>query len=101
MHASGSSYRSRPASRCLTLKRLRGARDGMTVARRGRSIGRPSRSEGMAPKIVCGILGVLFLLIGAVLLIGGIWLAAVGGSWYYLFCGVGFGVSGALLMLRR
>lgn len=55
----------------------------------------------MAPKIGCRILGALFVLIGAVLLVGGVWLAVVGGSWYYLLCGVGFAVSGALLVLQR
>ena len=34
-------------------------------------------------------LGVLFGLIGVVLTIGGGWLIAVGGSWYYLLAGLG------------
>jgi quinoprotein glucose dehydrogenase len=55
----------------------------------------------MAPKIWCGIVGALFVLIGVVLLIGGVWLAVVGGSWYYMLCGIGFAASGALLILRR
>jgi quinoprotein glucose dehydrogenase len=35
------------------------------------------------------------------MLIGGTWLIALGGSWYYLPAGIAFIVSGGLLMLRR
>src|SRR5690606_25114252 len=45
--------------------------------------------------------GVLFGLIGLVLTIGGGWLIAVGGSWYYLLAGLGLIASGALLVLGR
>ena len=46
-------------------------------------------------------LGVLFGLIGVVLTIGGGWLIAVGGSWYYLLAGLGLIATGALLFVRR
>ena len=41
-------------------------------------------------------LGVLFGLIGVVLTIGGGWLIAVGGSWYYLLAGLGL-IAGVVL----
>ncbi|ODN71041.1 hypothetical protein [Methylobrevis pamukkalensis] len=47
------------------------------------------------------LLGAIILLIGVVLLIGGAWLATLGGSLYYLFAGIGLGISGLLLVLRR
>ena len=46
-------------------------------------------------------LGLFFILFGLPLLIGGAWLIALGGSWYYLPAGVAFITSGALLMLRQ
>ena len=46
-------------------------------------------------------LGLLFGLIGVVLTIGGGWLIAVGGSWYYLLAGLGLIATGALLFVRR
>lgn len=46
-------------------------------------------------------LGLFFILFGLPLLIGGAWLIALGGSWYYLPAGIAFITSGALLMLRR
>jgi len=45
--------------------------------------------------------GILVGLIGLALLIGGGWLIALGGSWYYLLAGIGLVVTGALLLLRR
>lgn len=42
-------------------------------------------------------LGVLLALIGLVLAVGGAWLAALGGSVYYLLAGLGLVVSGVLL----
>ncbi|MBO9707230.1 MAG: membrane-bound PQQ-dependent dehydrogenase, glucose/quinate/shikimate family [Caulobacter sp.] len=46
-------------------------------------------------------LGVVLALIGAVLVVGGAWLAVLGGSPYYLLAGVGLLASGALLVRRR
>ena len=40
-------------------------------------------------------------LIGVVLSIGGIWLAALGGSAYYFIAGIGLIASGVLLARRR
>jgi quinoprotein glucose dehydrogenase len=47
------------------------------------------------------ILSVLIVLIGVVLFGGGIWLAALGGSWFYILLGAALMASGALLLARR
>jgi len=47
------------------------------------------------------ITGILFIVLGLALAIGGIWLLALGGSWYYLLAGTGIAVTGVLLMLGR
>ncbi|QYF87255.1 membrane-bound PQQ-dependent dehydrogenase, glucose/quinate/shikimate family [Brevundimonas sp. PAMC22021] len=46
------------------------------------------------------VLGVVLLLIGVVLTIGGVQLAALGGSWYYLIAGIALVVSGVMIVLR-
>nr|WP_246337286.1 glucose/quinate/shikimate family membrane-bound PQQ-dependent dehydrogenase [Azospirillum oleiclasticum] len=43
----------------------------------------------------------MFILIGLALGIGGVWLVALGGSWYYAAAAVGFLATGALLAARR
>ncbi|ASK36240.1 membrane-bound PQQ-dependent dehydrogenase, glucose/quinate/shikimate family [Alcanivorax sp. N3-2A] len=45
--------------------------------------------------------GWILVLIGLVLGIGGIWLASLGGSLYYIAAAIGFLLSGALLAMRR
>ncbi|WP_163269883.1 PQQ-binding-like beta-propeller repeat protein [Chelativorans alearense] len=47
------------------------------------------------------IISWIVLLLGAVLAAGGVWLAALGGSWFYLLWGVLLVVSGALILVRR
>ncbi|MDD0974360.1 glucose/quinate/shikimate family membrane-bound PQQ-dependent dehydrogenase [Pseudomonas fontis] len=47
------------------------------------------------------LLGVLLLLMGIALLVGGIKLSQLGGSWYYLIAGIGFALSGLLLLALR
>ncbi|MEQ8406520.1 MAG: membrane-bound PQQ-dependent dehydrogenase, glucose/quinate/shikimate family [Oceanicaulis sp.] len=47
------------------------------------------------------VLGAILALIGISLLIGGVWLAAVGGSWYYLLAGAGLTAAGALMVMGR
>ncbi|MDP2128201.1 MAG: membrane-bound PQQ-dependent dehydrogenase, glucose/quinate/shikimate family [Pseudohongiella sp.] len=42
-----------------------------------------------------------FVLFGLPLVVGGVWLIAIGGSWYYLPAGIAFVISGALFMLGR
>lgn len=49
-------------------------------------------------RIAAWVLGIVMLLIGLTLAIGGVWLIAVGGSWYYLIAGVGVVLSGWLLI---
>jgi quinoprotein glucose dehydrogenase len=48
-----------------------------------------------------GFLGVALIVLGLVIGAGGLWLIMVGGSWYYLFAGVGLVVSGVLLLQQR
>ena len=43
------------------------------------------------------LVGALLALLGLVLGAGGVWLAMLGGSWYYIFAGIGLMVSGLLL----
>ncbi|WP_257560814.1 membrane-bound PQQ-dependent dehydrogenase, glucose/quinate/shikimate family [Janthinobacterium sp. 61] len=43
------------------------------------------------------VTGVIFILFGLALLGGGIWLASLGGSWYYLLAGIGILVAGVLV----
>ncbi len=47
------------------------------------------------------ILGIVIALAGLALLGGGIWLATLGGSWYYWIAGAALVVSGVLIALRR
>ena len=47
------------------------------------------------------LLGVLLLLMGLALLAGGIKLSQLGGSLYYLIAGIGFALSGILLLAMR
>lgn len=47
------------------------------------------------------LLGVLLLLMGLALLAGGIKLSQLGGSLYYLIAGIGFALSGVLLLVLR
>jgi quinoprotein glucose dehydrogenase len=53
------------------------------------------------PRIGLILFSVLLCLVGAVLATGGIWLAALGGSLYYLVAGCLVGASGVLLFRRR
>lgn len=46
------------------------------------------------------LLGVLLAVIGLVLTVGGVQLAMLGGSWYYLIAGLALIVSGLLLVWR-
>ncbi|RPE81922.1 membrane-bound PQQ-dependent dehydrogenase, glucose/quinate/shikimate family [Vulcaniibacterium tengchongense] len=46
------------------------------------------------------VTGVVFLLIGLAVAGAGVWLLALGGSWYYLPAGIGFAAVGALLWRR-
>ncbi|TEA77311.1 glucose/quinate/shikimate family membrane-bound PQQ-dependent dehydrogenase [Allopusillimonas ginsengisoli] len=51
--------------------------------------------------ITLTVLAVVCLVFGVALLIGGIWLAALGGSWYYLLAGMALMFTGGLLYQRR
>lgn len=44
---------------------------------------------------------VVFIVIGALLAVGGVRLGMLGGSWYYLVAGIGVLVTGLLLLIRR
>ena len=56
-----------------------------------------SRATTIFSLLMAAVLAVL----GTALVVGGIWLIAVGGSWYYLVCGLAFGLTAALIVLRR
>lgn len=45
--------------------------------------------------------GGILLIVGVVLAIGGVWLAVIGGSWYYVIAALGFLLTGALLVKRN
>lgn len=47
------------------------------------------------------LIGALLLLMGLALLAGGIKLSQLGGSLYYLIAGIGFALSGVLLLAQR
>ena len=47
------------------------------------------------------VLGGLVCLIGAALAAAGLWLAALGGSWYYILAGATLVATGVLLARRR
>jgi quinoprotein glucose dehydrogenase len=47
------------------------------------------------------ITGIIYALIGLVLAGGGIWLAALGGSIFYIVLGIGILATGALLLAQR
>lgn len=47
------------------------------------------------------VLSFIVILFGIALAAGGLWLAVLGGSWFYMICGVLIGASGALIMARR
>ena len=57
-------------------------------------------SPGPAAWLVIA-LGVVLALIGLPLVIGGVWLIALGGSWYYLLAGLALVASGALIASGR
>src|SRR5690606_16393582 len=47
------------------------------------------------------ILSVIIILLGIALVAGGIWLAFLGGSWFYILLGLLLAISSALLLVRR
>jgi len=53
------------------------------------------------PRWPLALLGLVLLLIGLALAIGGVRLATLGGSWYYLIAGAGLVLSGLFFMWRR
>jgi len=46
------------------------------------------------------VTGIVYGLLGLALAAGGVWLVALGGSFYYVIAGIGLAVSGALLIRR-
>ena len=60
-----------------------------------------SQAPSQRARVLAMGLGGLLALIGLILAVGGGWLAALGGSWYYLLAGVGLIISGGLLLRRR
>jgi quinoprotein glucose dehydrogenase len=60
---------------------------------------------GLLSKVEAGwpvkVLGVVLALIGVILIIGGVQLAMLGGSWYYLLAGLALAASGGLIFTGR
>lgn len=52
-------------------------------------------------RLLSKLLGILFLVFGIALIIGGIKLLTIGGSWYYLPAGIAVAISGLLLLLQK
>ena len=61
--------------------------------------------ENTKPSALCRtlvvLIGIVVMLFGLVLLVGGVRLAQLGGSWYFLLMGAASLVAGGLLALRR
>ena len=75
-------------------------RPTVLAARRSRSTDRAATSDRRgvwAGRLVGSVLGG----IGVIMTAGGLWLAVLGGSLYYLLSGVGYVVAGVLLARRR
>jgi quinoprotein glucose dehydrogenase len=51
--------------------------------------------------MVVTVIGLVISLLGAILVAGGVWLLAVGGSAYYVVVGLGFLATGILMLRRR
>lgn len=52
-------------------------------------------------RVLVILLGILVTLFGLALLVGGVRLVQLGGSWYFLLMGVASAVAGVLLVMRR
>ncbi|WP_458733120.1 membrane-bound PQQ-dependent dehydrogenase, glucose/quinate/shikimate family [Sphingobium xenophagum] len=61
----------------------------------------PSSTSAKAGRIAVIALGLIILIVGLLMLGGGAYLVALGGSWYFALAGLGLCGSGCLLMLRR
>ena len=63
----------------------------------------PPRSSAASPgsRRVPVVTGVVYCAIGLALAAGGLWLAVLGGSLYYVIAGLGILVAGALLIAGR
>lgn len=59
------------------------------------------RETGTQKKWGLVIFALVLILYGAILAIGGIWLAKAGGSWYYLVSGIAVFISGILLLKQK
>src|ERR687889_594422 len=57
--------------------------------------------RGRRRSLVLIILGLLNILMGVALAVGGVWLIALGGSWYYAIAALAFLATGFLLMATR
>jgi len=56
------------------------------------------RSRGIGAWLVI-VFAAFLIALGAVIFAGGVWLLALGGSWYYLIAGAGLAASGLLMIL--
>jgi len=60
-----------------------------------------NKKQSAACRILVILPGVLIMLFGLALLVGGIRLVQLGGSWYFLLMGAASLVAGGLLAARR
>ncbi|MBF9034317.1 glucose dehydrogenase [Rhodobacterales bacterium HKCCE2091] len=60
-----------------------------------------AHSHGTRPNWAIIVLGCVLILMGLVITAGGVWLIALGGSWYYAPAGIGLLVTGLLLFRGR
>lgn len=60
----------------------------------------PSNTSRLTATLLI-VLGSFILLIGLSLLVGGFYLVALGGSWYFALAGAGLAISGVLMLRRR
>src|SRR3954465_3176479 len=57
--------------------------------------------QGKRRSLALIVTGILNILIGLALAVGGVWLIALGGSWYYAIAAVAFLLTGFLLFAVR
>jgi quinoprotein glucose dehydrogenase len=92
-------YFSKPTLKQVNLKRVSPAlQDCRNPAAEDEMAGLLLKGEANWP---AKVLGVILALIGVILIIGGLQLVMLGGSWYYLLAGLALAISGGLIFTGR
>jgi len=60
-----------------------------------------TKPVSLSARIGLAVLGAIMVLAGGWCLAGGVWLIALGGSWYFAMAGIGLIVAGVLIAIRR